>query len=153
MIGISCGRITNIDGTFDLILERAKTFGLTQEDIPKRLFIISDIQFNQVNSYGRSTNFEVIEKKYRTSGYTRPQIVFWNVNGASSDFPVSVDGHGTVLISGFSLSVMKTILNSKDFSPYSVMRDTLDSDRLRQVRVALGVEDEKKMEVVDVDEE
>lgn len=150
--GISCSRSTNIQGTFDLILERGKTFGLTHEDMPKRLFIISDTQFNHINGYGRSTNFEVIEKKYAASGYTRPQIVFWNVNGAYSDFPVSVDDHGTVLISGFSHSVMKAILNVKDFSPYSVMRDTLDSDRLRPVRVALGV-NEEKMEFDDVDEE
>ena len=152
--GIAWGGSTNIQGTFDLILERGKTFGLTQEDMPKRLFIISDMQFNQINGYGRSTNFEVIEKKYAASGYTRPQIVFWNVNGASTDFPVSVGDHGTALISGFSPAVMKAILNGNDFSPYTVMRDTLDSERLRPVRVALGIErdEDEKMEVEDIDE-
>lgn len=150
--GIDWGGSTNIQATFDLILERGKQYGISQEDMPKRLFIISDMQFNHANGFGCSTNFEVIEKKYVASGYTRPQIVFWNVNGASSDFPVSVGDHGTALISGFSPSVMKAILNGNDFSPRSVMRDTLDSERLRPVRVALGVEDEKKMVMEDVDE-
>ena len=112
-----------------------------------------DIQFNQFNGYGRSTNFEVIEKKYTASGYTRPQIVFWNVNGASSNFAVNIGDHGSVLISGFSHSAMKEILNVKDFSPYSIIRDILYSDRLHPVRVALGVNEEKKMVVDDIEEE
>ena len=143
--GIDWGGSINIQATFDLILARGNQYGLSRNDMPKRLFIISDMQSNQVNGYGHSTNFDVIEKKYADSGYTRPQIVFWNVNSASSDFPVSVGDHGTVLISGFSLSVMKAILNYNDFSPYSVIRNTLDNERLRPIRVALGVEDEKKI--------
>lgn len=135
--GISWGGSTNLQATFELILERGKAFGLKQEDMPKRLWIISDMQFNAVNGYGRVTNFEAIEKMYAASGYTRPQIVFWNVNGASTDFPVTVGDHGTALISGFSPSIMSAILKGNDFSPYSVLRDTLDGERLRPVREAL----------------
>ena len=144
---ISWGGSTNLQATFELILNRGKECKLTQEDMPKRLWIISDMQFNQVNGYGAVTNFEAIEKMYAASGYTRPQIVFWNVNGSSSDFPVSVGDHGTALISGFSPSVMKAVLEGDDsFSPYSIMRKSLDSDRLQPVRLALGVEDEKNEE-------
>ena len=144
---ISWGGSTNIQATFELILNRGKECKLTQEDMPKRLWIISDMQFNQVNGYGAVTNFEAIEKMYAASGYTRPQIVFWNVNGSSSDFPVSVGDHGTALISGFSPSVMKAVLEGDDsFSPYGIMRKSLDSDRLQPVRLALGVEDEKNDE-------
>ena len=144
---ISWGGSTNLQATFELILNRGKECKLTQEDMPKRLWIISDMQFNQVNGYGAVTNFEAIEKMYAASGYTRPQIVFWNVNGSSSDFPVSVGDHGTALISGFSPSVMKAVLEGDDsFSPYGIMRKSLDSDRLQPVRLALGVEDEKNEE-------
>ena len=144
---ISWGGSTNLQATFELILNRGKECKLTQEDMPKRLWIISDMQFNKVNGYGAVTNFEAIEKMYAASGYTRPQIVFWNVNGSSSDFPVSVGDHGTALISGFSPSVMKAVLEGDDsFSPYGIMRKSLDSDRLQPVRLALGVEDEKNDE-------
>ena len=106
--------------------------------MPKRLWIISDMQFNLVNGYGSVTNFQAIENMYIKSGYIRPNIVFWNVNGSSNDFPVSVDDNGTAMISGFSTVVMKTVLEGGDnFSPYSIMRDTLDSERLCPVRVAL----------------
>jgi hypothetical protein len=135
--GINWGGSTNLQATFQLILDRAKQFELNQEDMPKRLWIISDMQFNAVEGYGRVTNFEEIDKMYRNSGYTRPQIIFWNVNGDSTDFPVTSGENGTALISGFSPSIMKAVLEGNDFSPYSVMRNTLDSQRLQPIREAL----------------
>ena len=121
-----------------LILNRAKVCNLSQEDMPKRLWIISDMQFNDVDRY--TTNFEAIEKLYAQSNYTRPQIVFWNVNGASKDFPVSVDDNGTAMISGFSPAVMKSILSGDKnaFSPYGIMRNTLDDERLKKVVELFG---------------
>ena len=147
---IKWGGSTNIQATFELILSRGKLFKLEQNDMPKRLWIVSDMQFNEVNGYSGSTNFEAIDKMYIESGYTRPQIIFWNVNGESDDFPVSVGDNGTALISGFSPSVMKAVLdNDKSFSPYSIMRNTLDSNRLLPVREALRVktiDDDKQNE-------
>jgi hypothetical protein len=133
---INWGGNTNIQATFELILARGIRYGLTQDDMPKRLWIVSDMQFDSCN--GLSTNFEKIEKMYASSGYTRPRIVFWNVVGSSSDFPVSVADHGTVMISGFSPSVMKAVLDGDDsFSPCGIMRLSLDDERLRPIREAL----------------
>ena len=103
--------------------------------MPKKMFIISDMQFD--HACDNKTNFELIEEKYQKSGYVRPQIIFWNVNGSSSDFSVSVSDNGTALISGFSTSIMKSVLEGKDFSPYSIMRITLDDTRLQQVKSRL----------------
>ena len=135
---ISWGGSTNLQGTFELILGRAKEYKLSQDDMPKRLWIISDMQFNQVD-YGHYTNFEAIDKMYRQAGYTRPRIVFWNVIGDTNDFPVSVGDDGTALISGFSPSIMKAVL-SKDgsFSPYGIMRKSLDDTRYSRVLEALS---------------
>ena len=136
---IDWGGSTNIQATFELILNSGKNYGLTQDDMPKRLWIISDMQFDQVNGYGNVTNFEAIETMYNFSGYKRPQIIFWNVNGSSSDFPVSIDDRGTALISGFSPSVMNSILKSENcFSSYNIMRKSLDDIRLLQIKDALN---------------
>lgn len=125
----------DIQATFDIILECGTVHDLTDKDMPKKLFIISDVQFDRCNS--TKTNFKVVDAKYKKRGYTRPQIVFWNVNGTSTDFQVSVGEHNTVLISGFSPAIMKAILNGKDFSSYSVLRDTLDDERYNPIRKAL----------------
>ena len=139
LLGINWGGSTNIQSTFRLILDRGKTFGLKQEDMPKRLWIISDMQFNQAEGYYGVTNFQAIEKMYEESGYTRPQIIFWNVEGSSNDFPVSVDDNGTALISGFSTSIMKSILNGdENFTSYQIMRAELDNERLKPIRLRLA---------------
>ena len=137
--GINWGGSTNIQKTFEMILERSKQFELKQEDMPKRLFIISDMQFNCVEGYNDSnkTNYEKIEEMYKQSGYTRPQIVFWNVNGLSNDFPVTVGDHGTAMISGFSPSLLSSIIKGQDFSPYGIVRETLDGERLSKVKELL----------------
>lgn len=132
--GIDWGGSTNIQATFDIILTRAKKFNLSQKDMPKKMFIISDMQFNKA-CQGK-TNFELIDQKYRKFGYTRPQIIFWNVNGSSTDFPVY--DNGTVLISGFSPSIMKSVLNQETFSHCSIIRNTLDDQRLHQVKSCLS---------------
>lgn len=132
---IPWGGSTDIQKTFDLILSKGKENNLTDEDMPKRIFIISDMQFN--NSGCNMTNFELIDSKYKIVGYTRPQIIFWNVNGSTNDFPVSILDNGTALISGFSASIMKTILQCKDFDPYSIMKLTLDSNRYNIVKTML----------------
>jgi hypothetical protein len=134
---IECGGTTNILATFELIFNSCKTFGLTQEDMPKRIWIISDMIFNSLTCKSQS-RFDAIEKMYTDSGYTRPQIIFWNVNSSPSDLPISVDKNGTAMISGFSPSIMKYILQDGiDFTPIGIMRKTLDSQRLDLVRNAL----------------
>lgn len=127
---------TNLQKTFDLILNQAKKHNLKQEDMPKRIFLFSDMQFD--NCYSGKTNFQEIEEKYNKSGYNRPQIIFWNLNGSSTDFPISVDDNNTALVSGYSPSIMKSILNRTNFSPYSILRNTIDDIRYKPVTDAIS---------------
>ena len=80
---------------------------------------------------------EEIEKKYSNSKYKRPNIIFWNVNGSITDFPVTVDDNGTCLISGFSPSIMKSVMETKEFNSYEIMRTTIDSERYKKVKELL----------------
>lgn len=129
------GGSTNLEGTFKLILERGKKCGLTQEDMPKTLIICSDMEFNMVSG-SQETNMERINSMYKTAGYERPKIVFWNLNGASKSFPITVDENNTAMISGFSPSILKSILYGDEFSPYSIMRNALDDTRYDMVKKA-----------------
>ena len=118
---------TDIQKVFELILTKAKEFSLTQDDIPDKVVIVSDMQFDYAS--GNTTNFQLIDTKYKQAGYKRPNIIFWNVNGNSTDFPVDISDNGTAMISGFSTSILKTIMNNSEFSPYNIMRETLDDSR------------------------
>ena len=120
---------------FDLILTRGKQAGLTDEDMPKKIWIVSDMQFNDCSISGNNnTNFEEIDRKYKESDFTRPELIFWNVNGRSTDYPVSVDDNGTCLISGFSPSILRSILTSQEFSSIGILKTELDSKRYKPIR-------------------
>jgi len=135
MQGMHWGGSTDLSKAFKLILNRAVTFKLPNEDMPKRLFIISDMQFDQAD-YNFMTNFENIKLMYQKAGYTMPQIVFWNVNGTYKDCPVDKDEKNTVLISGFSPSILKYLLQHGDIpTPYYLMKLILDDERYDRIRL------------------
>ena len=141
---IPWGGSTNIQKTFDLILEKAQAVNLSPEDMPEKIYIISDMQFNAIEgSYYSSetkenTNFQEIDEKYKQTLYKRPDIVFWNVNGTTDDFPVTVNDDGTVLISGPSPSIIKSIVLSESFDTISIMRTTLDGERYKNIKNLLN---------------
>ena len=82
--------------------------------------------------------FNTVDKKYKDSGYIRPQLVFWNVNGSINDTPVCVDDNNTALVSGFSPAVLKSIFSTTtDFSPYNIMMETINEARYDPVREAV----------------
>jgi len=59
-IGTEWGGSTNLQSVFNLILSSAKAANCKQSDIPKFVFIFSDMEFNSCSSYG--TNFQTIKR-------------------------------------------------------------------------------------------
>lgn len=137
---MSWGGSTDLEVTFNLILKRARECNLSNEDMPKRLFIISDMQFNEVQTNRVQTNWERIDEMYRASGYTRPQIVFWNVNGSTTDFPVTASEQKTSLVSGFSPAILNAVLSGEDYTPVKALRAAIDDQRYDAVRKAYSLE-------------
>jgi hypothetical protein len=65
---------------FTLILHKAKDFNIPASDMPTHLLILSDMEFDSaVGNKNTETIFRTIENMYRKSGYTRPEIIFWNL--------------------------------------------------------------------------
>src|SRR5216110_415070 len=98
----------------------------------KTIFVFSDMQFDEACSGGSSeleTDYQKIQRKFKTAGYEVPKIVFWNLRESdSSGTPVLFDTVGTAMVSGFSGQLLKLfmehggdMINSKDFSPEFVM--------------------------------
>ena len=140
---------TNIEAVFDLILRTAVQNQLRQDEMPKNIVIISDMEFdncassgsvNEVNYWTRhrptTTLFETIAKKYESLGYKLPRLVFWNVNSRTGTIPVKENDLGVALVSGFSPNVAKMVLSGK-LDPYEALMDTLNSPRYDKVREAL----------------
>lgn len=128
------GGSTNLQATFDLILDMAKNNNVRQEDMPTRLYIISDMQFDHADgSY--KTNHEVIKDKYERAGYEMPQIVYWNVRANTTDFAAKANEQGVAMLAGFSPSLLKAVINGEDFSPYGIMREAIDDERYKMIQL------------------
>jgi hypothetical protein len=126
------GMSTNLQATFDLILNSAVRQSLPESEMPTKLLIISDMEFNEADRY--QTNLDSIRQKYSNAGYKMPEIVFWNVNGRMGNVPASVNDSGIGLVSGFSPSILKSILKGEIYSPLQLMLDTVDTARYSCIR-------------------
>jgi hypothetical protein len=119
---------TNLEGAFTEILRVAKTNKVAEADMPKVLLIMSDMQFNAATR-NQDTAFDMIRAKYAAEGYTLPSIVFWNLNAAAEQSPVTFDQKGTALISGFSPAIMTSVLAAEEIDPQSIMLKTVNAPR------------------------
>ena len=120
------GYNTNLQAVFNTLLQKAVLNNLSQEDMPTKVIIISDMEFDQACS--DSNNFDAIVDKYNATGYKLPNLVFWNVNSKSDNFPVKFDTRGTALISGCSPVIMKSIFGEIT-TPEQIMLNTIDIER------------------------
>ena len=110
---------------YQLILNKAKQFNLTQEQLPTTLIVVSDMQFDEAGK-NTNTNFELMKEEFNKAGYILPKIVFWNVNGNNNDFPVSATESNTAMISGFSIDILRDVLSGQEITPFTVMMRTLN---------------------------
>ena len=124
------GMSTNLQKAFKLILDSAVREGLSESDMPTKLLIISDMEFNEATT---GTNLDAIKLQYSDAGYVIPEVIFWNVNGRMGNVPARADEEGVGLVSGFSPSILTSILQGKVETPMDLMHKTIGTDRYEAV--------------------
>lgn len=129
MVNSKWGMSTNLHAAFELILNLAIKFSLPASEMPEILLILSDMQFDSCARFDDSA-MEMIERKYNDAGYTTPKIVFWNLQ-ASGNVPVASHKSGAALVSGFSPSLVTSILKADmtQFTPVGIMMETITNPR------------------------
>ncbi|KAG8716965.1 hypothetical protein FRC08_008425 [Ceratobasidium sp. 394] len=108
------GMNTDYEAVFlKLLLPTAIENQVKPEDMIKRLFVFSDMQFDASlidhSDKGWETTHERIVKAYKEAGYEMPEIVYWNLDGGTT----KPDTPGTVLLTGFSVNMMKLFLEGE----------------------------------------
>lgn len=122
---------TNIEATFDLILQTAVQNRLRQSELPQTVLIISDMEFDMATyRVDNETLFQTIERKFAQYGYKLPKLVFWNVNSRTNVVPVKENKLGVGLVSGFSTNICNMVL-SGELDPYKALYKVLSSERYR----------------------
>ena len=120
---------TNLHRALDKILQTAIEGNVMQEEMPKVLLILSDMQFDSCTRHDDSA-MQMITRKYIDNAYNVPNIVFWNLN-AHDNVPVKYDTRGAALVSGFSPSIVKAVLQAEmdNFTPEAIMMQTIMNPR------------------------
>jgi len=130
------GGSTNLTASFDLILNKAKAANVSPEEMPTMMIIFSDMEFDRTDRSWNESAQQMIERKFATAGYTMPKIVYWNLaSRGDKNKPVHFDKAGTALVSGFSPSLLTSLLGGKDVTPMAMMNTVINSERYASVTV------------------
>jgi len=123
---------TNVEAVFDLILNTAVRNNVPQKELPSKLIIISDMEFDACVENGELTNFESAKRKYAAHGYVLPEIVFWNAASRHRHQPVTKNEQGAALVSGVTPRLFSMIAGG-NLSPYKFMMDVLENERYTKI--------------------
>lgn len=139
------GYNTNLEAVFDLILNVAIKNKLPQSQLPSRLFIISDMEFDmaiQDMTWGirkredKSTLFQIITKKYKDAGYEVPTLVFWNANSRNDLIPaIEDDGIKVQYVSGASPRTFELLLKNETLTALDLMFGAINVERYNCITV------------------
>ena len=142
------GMSTNLEKAYKLILDQAVKHNISQEEMPTQILILSDMEFNEATNqreeilgWGEQDNHtwnptaqEMVEKMFTDAGYKVPNIIYWNIQSRNGNVPVRFDEGGTALISGFSPSIMTSLLSGAEMNPVSIMMETIGKERYSQIK-------------------
>ena len=120
---------TNIESVFDLMLSLAIKNKLSQNDLPKNVIIISDMEFDRAQGYSSSfceSLLEEISYEWAKYGYQMPKLVFWNVNARNDNIPMRDNGRVT-FVSGYSPVIYEMVMTGK--TGLDLVMDKLNSER------------------------
>ena len=139
------GMNTDLQKVFKLILNQAKKHNLDASEMPTKILILSDMEFDSATRshggwYGNKevsdwnpTAQQMISQMYADAGYEMPQIVYWNIQSRGSNVPVRFNETGAALVSGFSPAIMTSLIAGKIISPEQIMDQTIMSERYAKV--------------------
>lgn len=137
------GMSTDLEKAFKTLLRQAIKFNVSQDEMPTKVLILSDMEFNQAtgDNWGNESDWnptaiEMIDEMYNEAGYKRPGVIFWNLHSNGGNFPTRFNEIGTALISGFSPSILKSVLSNPDsLTPVNIMNETVNSERYELITV------------------
>jgi hypothetical protein len=155
----AAGTSTDINKAFELIRDAVREHRLPAEEVPD-LIIFSDMQFDEAAGADRCTQLELVRKMFADVGveisgipYAAPRIIFWNLHGDTVGFPAQADDANVQMLSGFSPSLLKAVLEGGELeetvdvakakpTPYETLRKVLDDARYHPVRKLLSASSE-----------
>lgn len=127
---------TDLEAALLKILDVAIENHCSQEEMPKSLIIISDMEIDYCTRQKHRENFyDYASRVYEEHGYKIPNVVFWNVNSRHDVFLEDKNRKGVQLVSGQSASTFKNLIGCVDKTPVEMMYSVLNSERYQAIQI------------------
>lgn len=131
---------TDLEATFELILNTIIKNNLSQEDIPENIIIISDMEWDSATSrnwwvppHARhlppQTLIETVSTRWEQFGLKLPKLIFWNVNARDDLIPAL--GAPYTYISGCNPTIFTQLMTGK--TGIDLMLETLNSPQFKDI--------------------
>ena len=122
------GGNTDLKAAFEKVLDIAEKNNISQEEMPKAIVVISDMEIDYCGNKNWSF-YDKMEKKFQKAGYIIPNVIFWNVESRHDVFHADAKRKGVQLASGQSVTVFKQVLQNLGYNPIEAMENTINSER------------------------
>lgn len=131
---------TDLEKVFNLILSTAITNKMKQEDLPAKLYIISDMQFDAARGSGYrgqpKTFMQSMKEKYAENGYNLPAIVYWNVKASDCGmFQATFEGENCAMVSGYSPSLFKSVIDGTEIEVEEVVTESGEVKKVEKQKI------------------
>ena len=130
------GMNTDLEKALMKILDVAIENHCSQEEMPKSLIIVSDMEIDRCTRQEHRGNFyDYVSRVYAEHGYKIPNVVFWNVDSRHDVFLADKNRKGVQLVSGQSASTFKNLIGCVDKTPVEMMYEVLNSERYQAIQI------------------
>lgn len=125
---------TDLKAAFEKVLAIAEKNNIPQEEMPKAIVVISDMEIDHCENREWSF-YDKMANKFHKAGYVIPNIIFWNVDSRHDVFHADHNRKGVQLASGQSVTVFKQIMQNLGYNPVEAMENTINSKRYECITV------------------
>lgn len=122
------GMNTNLKAAFDKVLDIALKGNVPQEEMPKSIIVISDMEIDACGDRDWSF-YDKMSKRFKKHGYQIPNIIFWNVDSRNNVFHADSTRKGVQLCSGQSIATFEQLMGCIDLTPVEFMEKVINSER------------------------
>ena len=128
------GNSTDLKAAFEKVLDIAEKNNISQEEMPKAIVVISDMEIDYCGNRNWSF-YDKMANKFHKAGYVIPNVIFWNVASRHDVFHADSKRKGVQLASGQSVTVFKQILQNLGYNPIEAMENVINSERYDCIKV------------------
>ena len=123
---------TDLTKVFDLLLNVATKERVREEDIPKTICVISDMEIDYMSNWSSDTavtEMERVREKWEAHGLKLPKLVYWNVEARNNT--ILDKGPNVSFVSGCSPVIFEMVLTGKQ--GFDLMLEVLLKERYRAI--------------------